>query len=57
MAAWPAPESLIVSDPTPGGLEKQMREAETTMITQRGRREPAPDGVRVPTPPDDRRLP
>ncbi|MET8332901.1 hypothetical protein ABZV14_02200 [Streptosporangium canum] len=57
VAAWPAPESLIVSDPTPEGLEEQMREAETTVITQHERREPAPDGARVPMPPDDRRLP
>ncbi|OUC83324.1 hypothetical protein [Streptosporangium minutum] len=35
MAAWSMPEALIVSDPTPEGLEAQMHNAEMIQILQR----------------------
>ncbi|MEV7005474.1 hypothetical protein [Streptosporangium sp. NPDC051022] len=48
IAAWPVPEPLIVSDRTPEGLEAQMREAETAMITQRETFVPAQGDPRLP---------
>ncbi|MFI6883611.1 hypothetical protein [Streptosporangium canum] len=48
VAAWPASESLIVSDPTPEGLERQMHEAEMTVITRPEQETSTPDDRRLP---------
>ncbi|MEV8634451.1 hypothetical protein AB0395_22620 [Streptosporangium sp. NPDC051023] len=34
LAAWPTPEPVIIADDTAEGLEKRMREAETTFTWQ-----------------------
>ncbi|WP_433247279.1 hypothetical protein ACQPYK_46740 [Streptosporangium sp. CA-135522] len=45
MATWPTPEALIVSDPTPEGLEAQMHDAEMARIVQRRPYAPVPAGA------------
>ncbi|GAA3120860.1 hypothetical protein [Streptosporangium carneum] len=59
LAAWPAPEPLILCDPTPEGLEARMREAEAvhasadlfpTVLDRQRRIVSAPPAPREPAP-------
>ncbi|GHH68736.1 hypothetical protein GCM10017673_18350 [Streptosporangium violaceochromogenes] len=45
IAAWPAPEPVMVEDPTAEGLQDRMREAETAALLRRAASAPGPARV------------